>query len=73
MFIIDLDFMKDEYWVMDYLVINLFGKVFVLIMDDGMVIIESVVICRFVEEFYFEFFLFGIDVKLWVLMEMWVR
>lgn len=68
----EVDLIKWENWSEDFLIKNLFGGILVLELDDGMYIVELMVICCYFEGLYFEFNLFGEILKESVFIEMWI-
>ncbi len=70
---VTLDLMKNEARTPDYLKINSLGAVPALVLDDGMVVTESVAICRYLDQLHPEPPLFGTDGASSALVEMWIR
>lgn len=57
--VVNLDFAKDEHRTAAFLAINPVGDVPALVLDDGLVLTESLAICRYLEELHPAPALFG--------------
>lgn len=71
--IVDLDMLAGEHKSPDYLRKNPLGQVPALELDDGTIISESLVICRYLDEIYGEPFLFGSNDNERAEIGMWER
>ena len=71
--IVNLDLLKGEHRDADYLAKAGLARVPALELDDGVVITESLAICRYLESLYPEPNLFGRDAKEAAVIEMWTR
>lgn len=71
--VIQVDILKGEHKVPDYLAKVGLPVVPALELDDGTVITESLAICRYLESVYPEPNLFGVGAKEQAVIEMWTR
>ena len=70
---VNLDFFKNEQRSPEYLKINSLGTAPSLVLDDGIVITESVAICRYLNELHPDPPLFGTDALSRAHVDMWSR
>jgi glutathione S-transferase len=71
--IVDIDLFKGEHRTREYLAKAGAPNVPALEMDDGVIITESVAICRYLESLYPEPNMFGADAREMAVIEMWTR
>ena len=71
--LVDVDLAQMEQRSPAYAALNPFQRVPALELDDGMVIAESIAICRYLEELHPEPPLFGTDALQRAVVEMWQR
>ena len=70
---VEVDLMKGEHKLPEFLKLNSLGQIPVLVLDDGTVITESVAICRYLEETHPTPALFGTSAVGKAKVEMWNR